>query len=175
MIKVLSGTFKGRKLTNINADILRPTQAIVRKSIMDSIRVFNNKLVLDLFSGVGTLGIEALSRGAKRVKFVEQNLKVIEILKKNINILDISNKTEIIKADVIKFLNLESDQYDLIFADPPYQEYDFNELFPLIRSLLKKNGIFCYESNKSMKLNNMEIKFRIKQYGNTQVVFWENV
>ena len=75
MIRVISGNLKGRKLANINVDILRPTKAIVRKSIMDSIRLFNDKKVLDLFSGVGTLGIEAMSRGAKEVVFVEKNIK----------------------------------------------------------------------------------------------------
>ena len=77
MIRIISGNLKGRRLANINTNILRPTKAIVRKSVMDSIRLFDNKKVLDLFSGVGTLGIEAMSRGAKEVVFVEKNYKVI--------------------------------------------------------------------------------------------------
>ena len=75
MIRIIGGHLKGRKLSNINIDILRPTKAIVRKSIMDSIRLFDNKNVLDLFSGVGTLGIEAMSRGAKEIVFVEKIIK----------------------------------------------------------------------------------------------------
>ena len=62
MIKILSGELKGRKLKSLSSVFLRPTQAIVRKSIMDSLNNFENKKILDLFSGVGTLGIESLSQ-----------------------------------------------------------------------------------------------------------------
>ena len=80
-MRIIAGYLKGRKLAHIKSNILRPTKAIVRKSVMDSIRDFDGKIVLDLFSGVGTLGIEAMSRGAQEVVFVEKNYKVINILK----------------------------------------------------------------------------------------------
>ena len=82
MIKIISGQFRGRKLSYLKSDDIRPTQAKVRKSIMDSIRNFDDKKVLDLFSGVGSLCIEALSRVAKEVHFVDNNNKAINILKK---------------------------------------------------------------------------------------------
>ena len=88
MIKIIAGEFKGRKLNNLKIDALRPTQAKVRKSIMDSIRDFNNKVVLDLFAGIGTLGIEAISRGAKEVRFVERNSRIVKVLDKNLSIMD---------------------------------------------------------------------------------------
>jgi len=172
MIRVISGNLKGRKLANINVDILRPTKAIVRKSIMDSIRLFNDKKVLDLFSGVGTLGIEAMSRGAKEVVFVEKNYKVIKILEENIERCNLINSSSIIKSDVISYLKNENRKYDIIFADPPYRSYPFKEIFPKVSTLLNNNGIFCYESNKQ----NIDIDevLKIKYYGNTQVVLWEN-
>ena len=172
MIRVISGNLKGRKLANINTDILRPTKAIVRKSIMDSIRLFDNKKVLDLFSGVGTLGIEAMSRGAKEVVFVEKNYKVIKILKENIERCNLIKSSSIIKTDVISYLNNEGGTYDIIFADPPYHSYPFEEIFPKVSTLLNNNGIFCYESNKQNI--GIEELFKVKYYGNTQVVLWEN-
>ena len=175
MIRIISGSLKGRKLKNTNTDVLRPTQAKVRKSIMDSIRIFDNKKVLDLFSGIGTLGIEALSRGAVEAKFVEKNYSIIKALKHNIELFDLNNRTEIIKSDVMRFLKNHKDRYDIIFADPPYRTYQFKELFPLILSLLNKKGIFCYESD----YQNLDIKcggnMKIKRYGQTQVILWENI
>jgi len=171
MIKVISGNLKGRKLANIKSDILRPTKAVVRKSIMDSIRLFNDKRVLDLFSGVGTLGIEAMSRGAKEVVFVEKNYKIIKILKKNIERCNLMESSSIVKSDVLSYLDNENRTYDIIFADPPYRSYPFEEIFPKVSTLLNNNGIFCYESNKK----NIDIDgVKIKYYGNTQIVLWEN-
>ena len=79
MIRVLGGKFKGKKLNNFKLESLRPTKAIVRKSIMDTLMPFENKNILDLFSGVGTLGIEALSRGARSVCFVDKNPQAIKL------------------------------------------------------------------------------------------------
>ena len=73
MLKIISGKFKGRKLNNIKVDSIRPTSALVKKSIMDSIMFFENKNILDLCCGVGTLGIEAISRGAQSVDFVDNS------------------------------------------------------------------------------------------------------
>ena len=172
MIRIISGNLKGRKLANINTNILRPTKAIVRKSIMDSIRLFDDKKVLDLFSGVGTLGIEAMSRGAKEVVFVEKNYKVVKILEENIERCNLFESSSIIRTDVMSYLKNEERRYDIIFADPPYRSYPFEEIFPKVSTLLNNNGIFCYESNKQ----NIHIDevFKIKYYGNTQVVLWEN-
>jgi 16S rRNA (guanine966-N2)-methyltransferase len=175
MIKIISGTLKGRKLKNIDVEILRPTQAKVRKSIMDSIRIFKNKDVLDLFSGVGTLGIEALSRGAKSVKFIDNNYKIISKLNQNIEMLNLTEKVDVVKSDVIRFLKKETKKYDLIFADPPYYSYKIKDFLPLISSLLKENGLFCYESNKE-SIDNIDDKCtKIKYFGNTQIIFWEKI
>ncbi len=172
MIRVIAGDFKGRKLNNLKIESLRPTQAKVRKSIMDSIRDFDNKNILDLFSGIGTLGIEALSRGAKKVKFVEKNNRIINVLEKNLNMLNLSDRSVIVRSDAIKFLDKEEEKYDIIFADPPYGKYLFNVLHSSISNIINRNGIFCYESNKQKIKENINMK--IKYYGNTQVVFWEN-
>ena len=174
MTKILSGKLKGRKLKSLSSDFLRPTQAIVRKSIMDSIHDFENKYILDLFSGIGSLGIESLSRGAKKVKFVENSKRVISTLKYNVDMLNISDKCEIIYSDVFRFLKKEDSIYDLIFADPPYGDYNFDELFVYIEPLLKKNGIFCFESNIKFDANSID-NIKLKKFGKTNVLFWEKI
>ena len=171
MIRVISGHFRGRKLNNLKIETLRPTQAKVRKSIMDSIRNFDDKCVLDLFAGIGTLGIETLSRGSKKVKFVEKNNRIIEVLEKNLDMLNLSGKSTIVKSDVISFLNNEYQKYDIIFADPPYGKYSFKTLCPLVSKIMSDQGIFCYESEKQKVEENKDIK--IKHYGNTQIILWK--
>ena len=172
MIKIISGKFKNRKLKYFNLSNVRPTQARVRKSIMDSLEPFESCQVLDLFSGIGTLGIEALSRGAESVEFIDNDSRVLKILKKNIDLLSVNNCCKIIKSDVLKYLNFIDKKFDIIFADPPYGKFDFLDLFPLVKGKLSDNGIFCYESNKS-KLN-LELDVKIKNFGHTQVIFWRN-
>ena len=89
---------------------------IPRKSIMEILHPFEGKKVLDLFAGVGTLGIESISRGAKSVVFVENNFKAIKVLKKNIDILDMRDNFSIINSDVIRYLKFDDEKFDLIFA-----------------------------------------------------------
>ena len=85
MITIIAGKYKGRKLSYINNNDVRPTQAKVKKSIFDILGPLNNKSILDLYSGVGGFGIEALSRGASHLTCVEKNPSVFKILLKNIN------------------------------------------------------------------------------------------
>jgi len=172
MIKIISGKFKNRKLKYFNLPDIRPTQARVRKSIMDSLNDFKDKDILDLFSGVGTLGIESLSRGAKSVVFVDNNSKALSVLKKNIDLLNVNDCSEIIKSDVLQYLKYIDKKFDIIFADPPYGKFDYLELFSLVENKLSKDGIFCYESKKT-KLN-FDFKVRVKNFGHTQVIFWRN-
>ena len=174
MIKIIAGQYRGRKLSYIKSDNIRPTQAKVRKSIMDSIRDFDNKKVLDLFSGVGSLGIEALSRGAKEVHFVDNSNKAINILKKNISLLELVDKASVSRVDAVNFLKNNVLKYDIVFADPPYRKFKFEDLFPLVSNLLTKNGLFCFESNKYDVSIEKDINVKIKKYGNVQVIFWEN-
>tara|TARA_B100001778_G_scaffold305547_1_gene284263 strand:+ start:289 stop:813 length:525 start_codon:yes stop_codon:yes gene_type:complete len=171
MIKILSGKFKGRKLNKITTKTVRPTQAKVRKSIMDSIRDFKSKSILDLFAGSGTLGIEGMSRDAESVCFVDNDYKAIKVLKKNIELLELDEQCSIVKNDAIKFLKENQKSYDIIFADPPYGQYELKDIFPYIKKKLKNNGVFCFEQKKS-KLT-IESDFKIKNYGSTQVIFWE--
>ena len=120
---------------------------------------------------MGTLGIESISRGAKEVKFIEKRYRIAQLIEKNIEKLGIEENSVVIKSDVINFLNFDKDKYDIVFADPPYGKFSFEEIFPSVISLVKDGGIFCYESNKQNIDDNIPVK--IKYFGNTQIVIWE--
>jgi 16S rRNA (guanine966-N2)-methyltransferase len=169
MISVIAGKYKGRKLHDVNDLHVRPTQAKVRKSIFQILEPLNDMDVLDLYAGVGTLGIESLSRGATRVVFVEKNRRVIKVLKKNLEFFDTENYN-VFLADALQFADqLKSPSFDIIFADPPYAEIQYNIIKEKVERILKPGGIFCMEMKKE-QINIPNV--RVKHYGSTQVVFW---
>ena len=170
-MRVLSGKYKNRKLKSLKGNSVRPTTSLVKKSIFDTLNLFEGKKVLDLFSGIGSLGIESLSRGAKEVVFVEKNRKISKTLFDNLNSICLNDNFQVFHQDVIFFLENNNDLYDIIFADPPYGQYDFKDIFPYIKKKLNNNGVLCFEQKKS-KLT-IENDFKIKNYGSTQVIFWE--
>ena len=169
MITIISGKYKGQKLVDVNSPQVRPTLARVKKSLMQIIEPFEGKTVLDLFSGIGNLGIEAISRGAADVTFVERDINVYQLLQKNINKICPYDNATLYKMDVRQFFLKNKRSYDIIIADPPYGLFEFDFIRDSIKDILSNKGIFCMEMELT-KLVRDDI--RIKKYGRTQVVFW---
>ena len=169
MISVIAGKYKGRKLYDVKDLHLRPTQAKVRKSVFQILEPFDGMEVLDLYAGVGTLGIEAMSRGASRIVFVEKNRRVFKVLKKNIELFE-PDQCDLFLTDTLHFLTrVKNQNFDIIFADPPYTEVSYHSIKEKVNNFLKPGGIFCMEMKKEpIKVPNV----RVKHYGSTQVVFW---
>jgi len=130
-VRIIAGVNKGRNLISLGkgdpSAHLRPTSDRVRESIFNLITGgrFGNKLencdILDLFAGTGALGLEALSRGAKSVIFVDNGQLAIQLLRKNISICNVESKTKVIKSDATKRLPiLSKNNFDTVFIDPPY-------------------------------------------------------
>ena len=170
-MRVISGKYKNRILKSLKSEAVRPTTSYVKKSIFDTLRVFEEKKVLDLFSGIGSLGIESLSRGAKEVVFVEKNRKVSKILLHNLDSICLGDSFQVFQQDVNIFFANNNDLYDIVFADPPYGLYEFNALKYKVCKLLRYGGIFCMEQRIDKTTNFDGVK--VKQYGNTQVLIWE--
>ena len=171
MIKIIAGKYKNRKLKYFNIQSVRPTQARVRKSMFDTLGNIEGKTVLDLFCGIGTIGIEGISRGVKSVNFIDHNIKALNVLKKNLNLLDVNKESySVIKSDVINYLINEKNKYDLIIADPPYGKFSFIDLIPKISPILRDGGVFCYESKKEK--HTLDLNLKIKNFGNSQLIFW---
>jgi len=147
-MRVVSGFLKGKKIEFLKSLTTRPLRDFVKESIFNIIEHSNlinvkleNSNILDFYSGVGSFGIECISRGAKKTTFVENDSKVLLVLKKNIDYLRIENKSNIIKNKIISFIGQFKDKskFDIIFFDPPFAEnYFINEL-----KLLKESNIFA--------------------------------
>lgn len=121
-MRIVAGKFAGRTLTSPNDFRVRPTAEHVRVGLLGMLAAdLKGARVIDLFAGTGALGLEALSRGARYVDFVEYGLSSLHALKANVAALRIREKTKVFKKDALPFAAaLPTDRYDIAFADPPY-------------------------------------------------------
>ena len=138
-MRVISGIYKHIKLDGYDIDVIRPTMDKVKESMFAMIYEYvNNALCLDLFSGTGSLGIEALSNGAKEVYFVDNNKKSLNITKSNINKLKTDKTVHTILSDYMSILKKFRDEgikFDIIFLDPPYGQIKIEKLLNKIKEL----------------------------------------
>ena len=179
-MKIISGYLKGRNLLGYDIDGTRPTMDRVKESLFAIIQ--NNipdSIVLDLFSGSGNLGIEAISMGSKKAILVDKNKKAIDVIKNNVNNFDISDKVDIINSDYKNALSLIKEKIDIIFLDPPYDTDYIKESIVLIDKLdiLSKDGIIICESNSLDKViypdSYKDVKS--KKYGDKWVVILKKI
>ena len=167
-MRILGGQYKGLNIDTSKITSYRPTQARVRKSIFDMLAPFTYSNVLDLYSGSGILGFESASRGAKSITFVENDHRAINLLNKNKNKF-VDNTFHIVKKRSIAYLNNIDENYNLIFADPPYGNVDYFELMNICIEKLAKNGKLILE------MRNNDFSFAeaiIKHYGDTKILLY---
>jgi len=183
-MRIISGNSKGKKILQPKDLNTRPLKDITKESIFN-ILVHSNKFnlslknsnVLDLFSGVGSFGLECLSRGGANVTFVENYDGVLSILKKNIINLNYQNNSLIIEKDIINYLNFKTfhKKFDIIFIDPPYKEKNLPVILSAIieAQILNNDGIIIIHRHKREK-DTFPKKFDIleeKTYGISRVFF----
>ncbi|NOY50428.1 MAG: 16S rRNA (guanine(966)-N(2))-methyltransferase RsmD [Chlorobi bacterium] len=148
-MRIISGKY-GRRLIKAPKNLpVRPTTDLAKESLFNILanRIsFNDKSILDLFSGTGSISYEFLSRGSNDLTSVEMNNNCFRFIKETSGKFQMGNH-KVIRADVFRFLKTNKKAYDLIFADPPYSIPNFDELVDLIfyNSLLNKNGILIVE------------------------------
>ena len=119
-MRVVSGMARGRKLKSLSGNTIMPTTDMVKESIFNIIQFdIEGRSVLDLFAGTGQLGIEALSRGAKSVVFVDSNPEAQMLIRENTELCGFMDSAAIVRRDALRYLE-GSEKFDLIFIDPPY-------------------------------------------------------
>ena len=152
-MRVISGILKGIKIKGYDIEGTRPTMDRVKMSLFGSIQNYiQDACVLDLFAGSGNLGIEAISNGAKRCVFVDNNYQCIRVIRENIKEFKIEDKSTSIESDYRKALEIFKDKvyvFDIIFVDPPYCEHILLEILEIVRDnhLLSDKGIIILEYN----------------------------
>ena len=183
-MRIISGNFKGKKILEPKDGETRPLKDLTKESIFNIIQHSNkfnvkikNSRVLDLFSGVGSFGLECVSRGSLSIIFVESYMKVLPILKKNISKLKCQNISLVIEKNIFNNLNFKDfkNEFDIIFMDPPYKEKNLHSLLTNIKksNILSKEGVFILHRHKKEK-DDFPEDFNIleeKTYGISKVIF----
>ena len=183
-MRIISGLLKGKKILEPKDYKTRPLKDLTKESIFNIINHSNkfkldlqNSRILDLFSGVGSFGIECLSRGAKKVVFVENYIGVLPILKKNLSSLKLNENYQIIEKNIYNdnTLNELNYKFEIIFFDPPYKDKNFIEILIKIKNgnLLHKNGIIIIHRHKNEK-DIFPPNFQVideKKYGVSKIIF----
>jgi 16S rRNA (guanine(966)-N(2))-methyltransferase RsmD len=184
-LKVIAGTARGRLLKTLPQDDLsiRPMLGRMKKSIFDIIQSkIPDSDFIDLFAGVGCVGIEALSRGAKKVVFAELSNNSLSLIKHNINMLGFADRSKIVKCNVIKDFSILEDKYDIVFMGPPYKDGDKKALaltYPTLKNVVKYDIL----KDDSVLIAQKHIKepvgevtgldcFRVEKYGDTIISFY---
>lgn len=179
-MRIISGKYKGRKINEYDIPGTRPTMDRVKESVFAMIQ--NNirgSVCLDLFAGSGSLGFEALSNGASKCYFVDSNINVTNILKKNIKDLNIAEECYVITDDykhALFYLKNNNIKFDLIFLDPPYKLNYINDALEIIYdyNLLNENGlVICEYENEDVDTNHFKL-FKERKYGSKHIKIFKN-
>lgn len=153
-MRVISGLARGRRLESLDGNDVRPTTDKVKESVFNIIQ-FNleGRRFLDLFAGSGQMGIEAISRGAKRAVFVDQSRRSISVIKNNIALTGFGDKALVVNRDALSFLAGNSEKFDIAFLDPPYGTGILQSVMPSVAENMSKSGLIICESPINEKLN----------------------
>ena len=181
-MRVISGTARGKKLSSLEGLTTRPTLDRVKEALFNILQFdLKGAKILDLFSGSGALGIEALSRGAKEAVLCDNSHKAIQIINKNLEETRLIDKAKVVNRDyidAIKQLHKQSQKFDIIFLDPPYKtDYVIKSInYILEYKLIAEDGIIVVETDDKNKIEGIEDNkdlevYDTRKYGIVHVIF----
>jgi len=177
-MRIIAGRYRGRNLKDFNLETTKPTTDRVKENLFNLIQFqVADAVVLDLFSGTGALGIEAVSRGAKQVFLIEKNKDAVKIIKSNLN--GIEGNYLLKEIDAFDFLNEIKIKFDIILLDPPYKtDFGVKAIEIILKNgLLNKNGVILFETSSELnfELNFEGLNVSKKKYGSVTVYKMEKV
>lgn len=177
-MRIIGGTLKGLRLNPPKNLPVRPTTDLAKEALFNILQnqvEFDQLNVLDLFSGTGNISLEFASRGALQVIAVDRSIHCINYIKDTArqHYLD---KIKTYKADIFKYLQIETQQYDLIFADPPYDMNQIPEIPKLIfeKNLLSPDGLLIVEHQSMQNLSKHPSFVEQRKYGHSSFSFFKN-
>jgi 16S rRNA (guanine966-N2)-methyltransferase len=181
-MRIIAGKYKGRTVKFPKSNLVRPTTDKTKESLFNYLVHsidFDGIKVCDIYAGSGSLGLEALSRGAGMVHFIEKDFHVSKTLEENINSLDAKDECKIFRMEAIRFSKLnEHDTYDLILADPPFFKFDIHDAVKNIleKKFLNEDGILIIERSIQTKKEDEEAFCieALKKIGDSLIYLFEN-
>ncbi len=174
-MRIISGKYGGRKLAEFSKIGVRPTSDMLRESLFNIIgEDIENSSFLDLFSGTGAVGIEALSRGAKTVYLNDNSKDSIELIKKNVKSINAERECVISSSDALNFLSSTSQKFQYIFIDPPYDSVLGEQSLEKCVNVLDDNGVIIFETEKDALFDLEELAlFDKRRYGRAFLYFFK--
>jgi len=178
-MRVVSGFHKGRHIHAPASLPVRPTTDFAKESLFNILNNhfdFENLKVLDLFSGTGNISYEFASRGCKDITSVDSNFKCTEFIRKTATIIG-PESIRVVKSNAFAFLNFTAKQYDIIFADPPY-EMDNTDLLPVKifeKKLLREDGWLIIEHSRNYNFENHPKLLQHRMYGKVNFSIFKNI
>ncbi len=181
MVRIISGTYRGRRLQTPAGTDTRPTSDRVRTALFNILGVWlNGKTVLDVYAGAGSIGFECLSRGARHVTFVEQDAGAVRVLHANAAMLQAERQLRIFNSSIGHALPLLASQhFDFIFADPPYRSANLPKLLQTLQAagIAHAETILVIEHARSAGLDEQAVlhgwkAYRCAAYGITSLTFF---
>lgn len=176
-MRVITGSKRGRRLKTLEGNDVRPTTDKVKESVFNIIQFdIEGRNVLDLFSGSGQLGIEALSRGASMCTFVDSSRASLGVTSENIKAVGFEKESRAVLSDALSFLDRDLNKYDLAFLDPPYKAGLMSEaLIRLLSHMTKGSTVVC-ETDSSEELPESVGDFSAKtyKYGKIKLTVYRN-
>ena len=181
-MRIISGKLKGRQIQFIKSKITRPLKDSVKENIFNILK-HSNKIeiqiykakILDLYSGIGSFGIECISRGAKNVTFVEKEQKIINLLKENLINLSIAKQAQVFNQEIKSNNFFLKNKYDIFFFDPPFKNNDFIEVLQKLNKNKCFNNkhlvIIHREKNTHDKFDEILNILMVRQYGRSKIIF----
>lgn len=180
-MRIIAGIYKGAKLQSLPGKKIRPTPSRIREAIFD---IISDKIVgaefLDLFSGTGAVGIEAISRGAKNVTLVEIDARAVSLIKKNLKKIHKADLPTIIKNNslqAIKYLNTNQIKFDIVFLDPPYFKNIYLKILQEIdkSTVINEGGLIIVQHSTDAKVNydfKNIIFLKERKYGKSKITIF---
>lgn len=152
-MRVITGSAKGRKLITLEGEDIRPTSAKVKGAIFNSIQFdIEGRNVLDLFAGAGQLGIEALSRGARKAVFVDLSRDAVKVVSDNLEHCRLKDNATVFNGDGLSYLKTTREKFDIVFIDPPYKKQLTLKALSLVTDVLNEGGIIVCETDINEEL-----------------------
>ena len=182
-MRIITGKLKGKSIDYIKNDVTRPLRDAVKESIFNIIKHSNkiqvkieNSNILDLYSGVGSFGLECMSLNARNVTFVDKDNKATKTLLENLNKLSLLSKTKVINDNINNFLEVCQKKYRIFFLDPPFADNQFLEILELIKEkkiFEKDHIVIIHRERKKLdkELNNILEILIEKEYGRSKIIF----
>lgn len=176
-MRVITGTARGSKLKAPDGLDVRPTTDVVKESIFSIIQFdIEGSTVLDLFAGTGQLGIEALSRGAKKAYFVDSSIASLRVVKDNLEHTHLTDKAETVNMPDSAFLRCTREQFDIAFLDPPYERKHIQKALPRLTEVMSESGIIVCEHENTCVLPEEVGEFsvtKVYKYGKTHITVYK--